>query len=238
MCSTVVVIKSQLVFLGTYHRVVKICLLGGPRKSSLILCSKIQTTAPTTMKKTPVTVHILQVNWPQESPSMRVRLPNRCHYNKPRLNIWLCKIRHPCSISDDRNITYCSIVDLYMRRRNKEWGIKHQPLGCLWIKDLSKEKGNGKVESSYSSTRSNLYHLLFIFLVLVLVLDPNTALCWIYFDYGIVEGITKGNEIQCLQWEREGSREPMLKKVSLFTSSPSSHFLSVFLSCTNSSTIP
>lgn len=45
-----------------YHRVVTICCLGGPRNSLFMRCSKIQTTAPTTRKKIPVTHHNLAVN--------------------------------------------------------------------------------------------------------------------------------------------------------------------------------
>lgn len=42
----------------THHRTVTICFLGGPLNSSFNLCSRIQTTVPTTRKKTPVTAHI------------------------------------------------------------------------------------------------------------------------------------------------------------------------------------
>lgn len=41
--------------------IVTTCLLGGPRKSSFVLRSKIQTTAPTTRKNIPVTHHIIGV---------------------------------------------------------------------------------------------------------------------------------------------------------------------------------
>ena len=38
------------------------CFLGGPRKSSLSLCSRIQTTAPMIMKNMPVVIHISRLN--------------------------------------------------------------------------------------------------------------------------------------------------------------------------------
>lgn len=39
-----------------------ICFLGGPRKSSFNLCSKIQTIAPTSRRKAPVTIHMFLEN--------------------------------------------------------------------------------------------------------------------------------------------------------------------------------
>ena len=45
-----------------HHRTVTTCFFGGPRNSSFILCSKIQTTAPTMRKKIAVTPHIIGVN--------------------------------------------------------------------------------------------------------------------------------------------------------------------------------
>lgn len=48
--------------LSTHHIIVTSCFLGGPRKSSFILCSRIHTTVPTIMKKAAVTAHIHGVN--------------------------------------------------------------------------------------------------------------------------------------------------------------------------------
>ena len=48
--------------LSAHHRIVATCFLGGPRNSSFILCSKIQTAAPTMRKKIAVTPHIIGVN--------------------------------------------------------------------------------------------------------------------------------------------------------------------------------
>lgn len=47
---------------STHQRTVTTCFLGGPRNSSLILCSRTHTTAPTTRKKIAVTPHINGVN--------------------------------------------------------------------------------------------------------------------------------------------------------------------------------
>lgn len=46
----------------THQSIVIICLLGGPRKSSFNLCSRIHTTDPTMRKKKAVTHHSFQVN--------------------------------------------------------------------------------------------------------------------------------------------------------------------------------
>ena len=53
---------SIFFFLRTHHIIVTNCFLGGPRNSSFVLRSKIQTTAPTRRKDIPVTHHINGVN--------------------------------------------------------------------------------------------------------------------------------------------------------------------------------
>lgn len=46
----------------TNHKMVVTCFFGGPLNSSFILCSRIHTTMPMTMKKAAVTAHICKLN--------------------------------------------------------------------------------------------------------------------------------------------------------------------------------
>ena len=47
---------------GPNHKIVMHCLLGGPRNSSFVLCSRIQTTIPIKRKKAAVTIHMAGEN--------------------------------------------------------------------------------------------------------------------------------------------------------------------------------
>lgn len=55
-------VKKDVFLVQTYQKMVTSCFLGGPRNSSLILCSSIHITAPTKRKNNPVTHHISKVN--------------------------------------------------------------------------------------------------------------------------------------------------------------------------------
>ena len=95
-----------------YQRIVPICLFGGPWKSSLILCSKIQTTTPTTRKKTPVTHHNCGVNGLRNAQALEFNFLIGATTTRPE-SIYGCEIHQLCSTSGDHKVAYCSIIVLH-----------------------------------------------------------------------------------------------------------------------------
>lgn len=67
----------------TNHRIVATCFLGGPRKSSFLLCSNIQTTAPTRRKNDPVTAHIVGVNGLRNAQALELDFLNGATTTRP-----------------------------------------------------------------------------------------------------------------------------------------------------------
>lgn len=78
---TAYVIKSNET--STHHKIVVSCFLGGPRKSSFILCSRIQTTAPTIRKKAAVTPHIKGVNGRKKAQALEFNFLKGASMNSP-----------------------------------------------------------------------------------------------------------------------------------------------------------
>lgn len=60
-----------------------ICCFGGPRKSSFIRCSKIQTTAPITRKDTAVMHHIFGVNGRKKAQALEFNFLTGATITKP-----------------------------------------------------------------------------------------------------------------------------------------------------------
>lgn len=63
--------------------IVTTCFLGGPLKSSLVRRSKIQTTAPTIRKKTPVTHHIMGVKGLRKAQALELSFPTGATTTSP-----------------------------------------------------------------------------------------------------------------------------------------------------------